>query len=87
MSDRKEDDVTVPLSVLDLSPISEGGDARQSLRNTVDLARHAESWGYKRFWVAEHHNAGSLLSSATVVVMSRYAGARSRHIPLSTVEV
>ena len=42
----------VPLSILDLSPISEGGDAPSALRNTIDLAQHAERWGFKRFWVA-----------------------------------
>ena len=47
--------MNVPLSVLDLSPISAGSDAATALRNTVDLARHAERWGYRRFWVAEHH--------------------------------
>ncbi|MGB7543418.1 MAG: LLM class flavin-dependent oxidoreductase, partial [Burkholderiales bacterium] len=46
----------IPLSVLDLSPIVEGGDAAQALRNSLDLARHAERWGYRRVWLAEHHN-------------------------------
>ncbi|MFN8937922.1 MAG: LLM class flavin-dependent oxidoreductase, partial [Pseudomonadota bacterium] len=45
-----------PLSVLDLSLIVEGGSAADALRNTLDLARHAESLGYRRYWVAEHHN-------------------------------
>ena len=45
--------MTVPLSILDLAPISEGGDAAAALRNTVDLARHAERWGYRRYWLAE----------------------------------
>ena len=47
--------MTVPLSVLDLAPISEGSDAPTALRNTVDLAQHAELWGYRRYWLAEHH--------------------------------
>ena len=47
--------MNVPLSILDLSPISEGSDAATALRNTVDLARHAELWGYRRYWLAEHH--------------------------------
>ncbi len=47
--------MNVPLSILDLSPISAGCDAPSALRNTVDLARHAEQWGYQRYWVAEHH--------------------------------
>src|SRR5260221_1644090 len=46
----------IPFSVLDLSPIVEGGDAGQALRNTLDLSRHAERWGYQRYWLAEHHN-------------------------------
>jgi hypothetical protein len=45
----------VPLSVLDLSPIVEGHDAAYALRNTLDLARHAERWGFRRYWLAEHH--------------------------------
>ena len=45
-----------PFSVLDLSPILQGGDASLAFRNTLDLARHAERWGYRRFWLAEHHN-------------------------------
>jgi luciferase family oxidoreductase group 1 len=45
----------IPLSILDLSPIAEGGDAAESFRNTLDLARHGERWGYRRFWLAEHH--------------------------------
>src|SRR3954452_5322622 len=55
----------VPLSVLDLSPIVEGGDAAQALRNTLDLARHAERWGYRRYWLAEHHNLPRIASAAT----------------------
>jgi alkanesulfonate monooxygenase SsuD/methylene tetrahydromethanopterin reductase-like flavin-dependent oxidoreductase (luciferase family) len=47
--------MNVPLSVLDLAPISEGRDAATALRNTVDLAQHAEEWGFKRYWIAEHH--------------------------------
>ena len=59
----------VPFSVLDLSPITEGGDAAQALRNTQDLARHAEAWGYHRYWLAEHHNIPSVASAATAVVI------------------
>jgi len=57
----------VPLSVLDLSPITEGSDARQSLRNSADLARHVEALGYKRFWMAEHHSMPGIASAATAV--------------------
>ncbi len=63
----------VPLSVLDLSPIVAGGDAGQSLRNTLDLASHAERWGYRRFWLAEHHNMPGIASAATSVVIAAVA--------------
>ena len=61
------------LSVLDLSPIVEGGDAAQAFRNTVDIARHAERWGYYRFWLAEHHNLPGIASAATSVVIGHVA--------------
>jgi alkanesulfonate monooxygenase SsuD/methylene tetrahydromethanopterin reductase-like flavin-dependent oxidoreductase (luciferase family) len=60
--------MTVPLSILDLSPISEGGDAATALRNTVDLAQHAEQWGFKRYWIAEHHFVAVASSSPTVLI-------------------
>src|SRR3954463_5329615 len=63
----------VPLSVLDLSPITQGSDAATALRNSLDLARHAEEWGYKRFWVAEHHNMPGIASAATAVVIGHLA--------------
>jgi luciferase family oxidoreductase group 1 len=62
------------LSVLDLSPIVEGGDAARSLANTLDLARHAERLGYKRYWMAEHHNMPGIASAATAVVIAHVAG-------------
>jgi luciferase family oxidoreductase group 1 len=62
------------LSVLDLSPIIEGGDAALAFRNTVDLAQHAEAWGYHRFWLAEHHNLPGIASAATSVVIGHIAG-------------
>jgi len=61
------------LSILDLSPIIEGGDAALAFRNTVDLAQHAERWGYHRFWVAEHHNLPGIASAATSVVIGHVA--------------
>ncbi len=67
----------VDLSVLDLSPIVEGGDAAQSLRNTRDLAQNAEELGYKRYWLAEHHNMRGVASAATAVVISHVAQATS----------
>jgi luciferase family oxidoreductase group 1 len=62
------------LSVLDLSPIIEGGDAALAFRNTADLAQHAEQWGYHRFWLAEHHNLPGIASAATSVVICHVAG-------------
>ncbi len=61
------------LSVLDLSPILQGGDVGQSLRNTLDLARHAERLGYNRYWLAEHHNMRGVASAATSVVIAHVA--------------
>src|ERR1700756_3520557 len=63
----------VPLSVLDLSPIIEGGDAGQSLRNSLDLAQHVEALGYQRFWMAEHHNMPGIASAATAVALAHVA--------------
>lgn len=57
-----------PLSILDLSPISAGCDAATALRNTIDLAQHAERWGYKRYWLAEHHFVAVASSSPTVLI-------------------
>ncbi|HEV3142217.1 MAG TPA: LLM class flavin-dependent oxidoreductase, partial [Vicinamibacterales bacterium] len=56
-----------PFSVLDLAPIRQGGDAALALRNARDLARHAERLGYRRFWLAEHHNMPGIASAATAV--------------------
>ncbi len=66
-----------PLSVLDLSPIIQGGDASQSLRNSLDLARHVERLGYRRFWLAEHHNMQGVASAATAVVIGHVAAGTS----------
>jgi len=67
-----------PLSVLDLSPIVEGGSAAQSFQNTLDLARHAEQWGFTRFWVAEHHNMPGIGSAATAVVLAHVGAGTTR---------
>jgi len=67
-----------PLSVLDLSPVIIGGTAAQSFRNTVDLAQHVEAWGYRRFWLAEHHNMPGIASAATAVLIAHVAGLTSR---------
>ena len=65
------------LSVLDLAPIAAGSDAAQSLRNSLDLAQHAERWGYRRFWLAEHHGMPGIASAATAVVMTHVAAGTS----------
>jgi luciferase family oxidoreductase group 1 len=68
----------IPFSVLDLSPIAAGGSPAQSLRNTLDLAQHAERWGYRRYWLAEHHGMAGIASAATAVVICHVAaGTRS----------
>jgi luciferase family oxidoreductase group 1 len=63
----------VPLSILDLSPITEGGDAGQALRNSLDLARHVEALDYRRYWMAEHHNLPGIASAATAVALAHVA--------------
>ncbi|HEY4968251.1 MAG TPA: LLM class flavin-dependent oxidoreductase, partial [Steroidobacteraceae bacterium] len=63
----------IPFSVLDLSPVTVGGNAAQSLRNTLDLAQHAEKWGYRRYWLAEHHSMPGIASAATSVVICHVA--------------
>jgi luciferase family oxidoreductase group 1 len=67
----------IPLSVLDLSPITAGHTAADALRNTLDLARHAERWGYRRYWLAEHHNMPGIASAATSIVIGHVAGGTS----------
>ncbi len=69
----------IPLSVLDLSPITEGSDAAQSFRNSRDLAQHAERWGYRRYWLAEHHGMPGIASAATAVLIAHVAGG-TKHI-------
>ena len=65
----------VPLSVLDLAPVPDGGNAGDALRATTDLARHAEELGFRRFWVAEHHNMPGIASSAPPVLIGHIADA------------
>ncbi|GHA77117.1 LLM class flavin-dependent oxidoreductase [Cognatilysobacter bugurensis] len=68
----------LPLSILDLAPITEGCDARQAFANMLDLARKAESLGYRRYWLAEHHNMPGIASAATAVLIGHVAGGTSR---------
>jgi luciferase family oxidoreductase group 1 len=67
----------IPFSVLDLSPIAMGSDAGRSLRNSLDLAQHAERWGYRRYWLAEHHSMPGIASAATSVVICHVASGTS----------
>ncbi|MDQ0215768.1 luciferase family oxidoreductase group 1 [Oikeobacillus pervagus] len=71
--------MSLKLSVLDQSPISEGMSAEEALANTVELARHVEKLGYSRFWVSEHHDATSLAGSSPEVLISHIA-AKTDHI-------
>src|SRR5215470_5935705 len=65
----------IPISVLDLASIVQGGSAAGSFRNSIDLIKHAEELGYHRYWVAEHHNMPGIASSATSIVIARLATA------------
>jgi luciferase family oxidoreductase group 1 len=67
----------IPNSVLDTTPVLQGSDATQAFRNTLDLAQHAERWGYVRYWLAEHHNMPGIASAATSVVIGHVAGGTS----------
>ncbi|MFL6164008.1 MAG: LLM class flavin-dependent oxidoreductase [Jatrophihabitantaceae bacterium] len=69
--------MTVPLSVLELAPVTTAGDTAEALRFTTELARHAERWGYRRIWVAEHHNMPAIASSAPAVLIAHLAAATS----------
>jgi len=66
-----------PISILDLAPIPQGATAGEALRNSLDLAQHAERWGYRRFWLAEHHNLGGIASAATAVAIGFVAAGTS----------
>ena len=67
----------IPLSVLDLAPVCEGAAPGQAFANMLDLARHAERWGYRRYWLAEHHNMPGIASAATSVLIGHVAGGTS----------
>jgi luciferase family oxidoreductase group 1 len=66
-----------PFSILDLAPITLGSNAGQAFRNSLDLAQHAERWGYHRYWLAEHHNMPAVASAATSVVIGHVAAGTS----------
>ena len=65
-------------SVLNLSPVVQGGTVAESFRNSMDLARRAEEWGYNRYWLAEHHNIEGVASSATAVLITSPAARKIR---------
>jgi luciferase family oxidoreductase group 1 len=69
--------VMIPLSILDLVPVAQGATPREALRKSLDLAQHAERFGYRRYWVAEHHNMTGIASAATAVVIGYLAGGTS----------
>src|SRR5215475_10702647 len=64
----------IPFSILDLCPVPQGSTPADSFRNSLDLAQHAERWGYTRYWLAEHHNMPGIASSATSVLIGHIAG-------------
>src|SRR5215210_6879468 len=68
----------IPFSVLDLAPVRAGGTIRESFRNTLELARRAEALGYRRYWLAEHHNMTGIASAATAVLIGYVAGGTER---------
>ena len=65
-------------SILDLAPVKFGGTIAEAFRNMLDLARHAEEWGYSRFWLAEHHNMAGIASAATSLVIGYVAAGTSK---------
>jgi alkanesulfonate monooxygenase SsuD/methylene tetrahydromethanopterin reductase-like flavin-dependent oxidoreductase (luciferase family) len=75
--DIAESDVStfIPFSVLDLVPVTEASDARRAFANMIELARLAERLGYRRYWLAEHHNMPGIASAATAVLIGHVAGA------------
>src|SRR6187200_647562 len=68
----------IPFSVLDLAPIVQGGTAAEAFSRTLDLARHVETLGYRRFWLAEHHNMPGIASAATAVLLAHVGAGTSR---------
>lgn len=71
----------IPIAILDLSPINQNSTPAESFRHTLDLAQHAEGWGYKRYWVAEHHGMPGIASAATSVLIG-YIAAGTRQMTI-----
>lgn len=78
MSQEKQELADIPISILDLVPILAGKTPADSFRNSLDLAQHADRWGFKRYWMAEHHNMAGIASSATSVLIGYIAGGTSK---------
>jgi hypothetical protein len=72
--------MAIPFAILDLAPIVEGGTAAGALQNTLDFARHAERYGYHRYWLAEHHNMPGVASAATAILILMSPAARARSV-------
>ncbi len=72
------DTPAIPYSILDLAPVCEGSDVGAAFANALDLARHAEQWGYRRYWLAEHHNMPGIASAATAVLIGHIADGTRR---------
>ena len=64
----------IPLSILDLAPVCEGSDTTAAFANMLELAQHADALGYRRYWLAEHHNMPGIASAATAVLIGHVAG-------------
>lgn len=79
--------MNVPLSILDLTPISAGSDAPTALRNTVDLAQHAEQWGFRRYWLAEHHFVAVAGSSPALLIGQIAAATHHIHVGAAAVQL
>lgn len=78
MSNISEDNTRLPLSVLDLVPVISGKTPADSFKNTLDLAQNVERFGFKRYWMAEHHNMAGIASSATSILISHVAAGTSK---------
>src|SRR5260370_8917502 len=74
MRGRAQELCVIPFSVLDLAPIAAGATPADAFRNSLELAQHAEQWGYRRFWLAQHHNMPGISNPATAVVIGHRAG-------------
>ena len=73
----------IAYSLLDLSPIPQGSSPSAALANTLDLARHAEDWGYNRYWLAEHHNMKGIASAKLILPSAEIGPGHSEKLPLS----